>query len=108
MLQVVNKYQHRPTDADVYIGRGSALGNPFTHADLHKTKAEFQCNNREEAIAAYEPWLRTKISERDSAVCTMLNNIVKMARKGDVFLVCFCKPKSCHGDIVKKIVEEVL
>jgi hypothetical protein len=30
MITVVNKYKHTPTENDVYIGRGSALGNPFT------------------------------------------------------------------------------
>ena len=55
MIQVVNKYQHTPTDADVYIGRGSSLGNPFTGSkELANTKAEFQCSCREEAIASYE------------------------------------------------------
>lgn len=27
MINVVNKYKHQPTDNDVYIGRGSPLGN---------------------------------------------------------------------------------
>ena len=28
-----------------------------------------------------------------------------MVLSGDVNLVCFCKPKSCHGDIIKMIIE---
>ena len=28
MMRVVNKHSHKPTDNDVYCGRGSALGNP--------------------------------------------------------------------------------
>jgi len=31
-----------------------------------------------------------------------------MAKTGDVNLVCFCKPKACHGDIIKKLIEEKL
>lgn len=28
-----------------------------------------------------------------------------MAIQGDVFIVCKCKPKPCHGDVIKKVVE---
>lgn len=35
---VVNKYKE---DFDVYIGRGSKWGNPYTHIKDKTTKAEF-------------------------------------------------------------------
>ena len=38
MITVKNKYTSKPEKNDVYIGRGSPLGNPFTHMDLGKNK----------------------------------------------------------------------
>jgi len=109
MINVVNKYKHQPTDNDVYIGRGSPLGNPFTGSKkLEATKAEFQCASREEAIESYENYLRLAISNKNNYICQELNKIHKMAKLGDVNLVCFCKPKDCHGDVIKKVIEEKL
>ena len=44
---VVNKYK---SEYDVYIGRGSPWGNPFTHIKDKTTKAEFIVDTREESI----------------------------------------------------------
>ena len=108
MIHIVNKYKHKKTTNDIYIGRGSCLGNPFTHLDTNDTKAQFKCESREEAITSYENYLKDKISSKDIEICRELNNIFLLAQKNDVNLVCFCKPKSCHGDIIKKIIEERL
>ena len=109
MINVVNKYKHEPSNNDVYIGRGSPLGNPFTGSKkVENTKAAFQCSSREKAIEKYENYLRLAIYENDSYICNEMNRIWKMAKTGDVNLVCFCKPKACHGDIIKKLIEEKL
>ena len=102
MITVVNKYKHTPTENDVYIGRGSVLGNPFTSIQNRQTKAEFICNNREDSVDNFRQYLLDKISEKDTRICDELNRIYKMK---DVNLICFCKPKSCHGDVVKEIIE---
>ena len=102
MITVVNKYKHTPTENDVYIGRGSVLGNPFTSIQNRQTKAEFICNNREDSVDNFRQYLLDKISEKDTRICDELNRIYKME---DVNLICFCKPKSCHGDVVKEIIE---
>jgi hypothetical protein len=76
---------------DIYIGRGedSIWGNPYSHKD--GTLAEFRVKNRQEAIQKFEEYL--------------LNNEKLMSRihelRGKV-LGCWCKPQSCHGDILKK------
>lgn len=109
MINVVNKYKHEPSNNDVYIGRGSPLGNPFTGSkNVENTKATFQCSSREEAIKSYENYLRVAISNKNSYICNEMNRIWKMAKTGDVNLVCFCKPKTCHGDIIKKLIGEKL
>ena len=72
---------------DVYIGRGSRWGNPYSHKV--GTLAEHVVGSRTEAIQKFEEYL--------------LSNEELMASlpelKGKI-LGCFCKPKSCHGDIL--------
>ncbi|MBK6285826.1 MAG: DUF4326 domain-containing protein [Draconibacterium sp.] len=50
VLNVVNKRTHvtQTGTVDVYCGRGSVLGNPFTHKQ--GTKAQFIMASRDEAI----------------------------------------------------------
>lgn len=109
MIKVVNKYKHKPTSDDLYIGRGSILGNPFTSIKHKQTKAQYICESRGESVERYENYLREKITTKDTDICTKLNNIFIRVKRGEkVNLVCFCKPKICHGDIIKKIIEEKL
>lgn len=67
---------------DVYIGRPSKWGNPFVVGP----------HTREEAISKYEEWIQTQD--------WLLKDIHEL--KGKI-LGCFCKPKSCHGDILAEI-----
>lgn len=109
MIQVVNKHKHKPTQNDFYIGRGSALGNPFTGSkELGNTKAQFKASSREEAIALYRNWLNEKIAEKNQLVSAALNQIYLRAKKGPVSLVCYCKPQSCHGDVIKEVMEKII
>lgn len=90
---VVNK---KNSEYDIYIGRGSIWGNPYTH---HKfdTKAKYIVETREEAIRLYEIYARKNLN--------ILNNLHKLKGKT---LGCFCKPKSCHGDILVKLFKEYI
>lgn len=108
MIVVVNKRTHKSTPFDYYIGRGSSLGNIYTHKPLDKTLAQYQCDTREESIEKFKTYLNDKIRAKDSDICNALNDIYNMAKKGDVYLVCYCKDLSCHGDYIKEIIEEKL
>lgn len=99
MISVVNIKTHEPTDSDIYIGRGSPLGNPY--------RINFR-TTRDEAIARYEQYISENISSGNATIRAELNRIWKAAKVGDVNLVCFCKPEACHGDIIKKLIEEKL
>lgn len=105
-IKVVNKYKHTPTPNDIYVGRGSALGNPYTCKALHKTKAKYQANSREDSIGKYEIYLRNCISSKDAKVCAEMNRIYKAAVNGEVNLVCYCAPNPCHADVIKKIIDD--
>lgn len=97
MITVVN-VNHGDFDG-VYIGRGSPLGNPFRIN---------QRQTRDEVIDRYEEYIREKIASKDQEVCAELNKIFKAARAGNVNLKCFCSPDRCHGDVIKKLIEEKL
>jgi hypothetical protein len=76
---------------DVYIGRPSIWGNPFSH--LPNTLAIYKVKTRDDAIMQFEKWL---INQPDLvAEC-------KKELKGKT-LGCWCHPKPCHGDVLARI-----
>lgn len=95
---VVNKYKE---PYDVYIGRGSKWGNPFTHISDKQTKAEFIVATREESIEKFREYIIERISNGE----VKIDDLLELAGKR---LGCFCKPKSCHGDVLVEIVSAIL
>jgi len=109
MIQVVNRHTHIPSPNDFYIGRGSPLGNPYTSIRDRVTKAQFVCGSRDESVSKYEQYIRNEISNRNPVICKELNRIYLAAKHGTIVnLVCFCMPKKCHGETIKRIIEEKL
>jgi hypothetical protein len=109
MITVVNKRTHTGnTKNDFYIGRGSILGNPYTHIKTKYTKADYVLDTRDQAMDAYEEYLTKKIKERDSLICEELNKIWQAAKMGDVNLICYCVPKKCHGNFIKNVINSKL
>jgi hypothetical protein len=80
---------------DVYIGRPSKWGNPFSHIPAG-TKAQFVVATRYEAIEAYRNWIMTQPQ--------LLASLPELEGK---VLGCWCKPKSCHGDVLVQLVNEL-
>ena len=91
MTRVVNR---RKAPFDVYIGRPSVWGNPFSH--MPDTLAQFRVSSREEAISRFREWFLAQPE---------LVARAKRELKGKV-LGCWCKPSSCHGDVIAEIVDE--
>ena len=112
MITVVHKRTHTRTPYDFYIGRGSPLGNPFTHRkqDLkeNKGKALYWVETREEAIAKYEKWLIHALSNKWTKEYKAFYELVRAANKHDIYLVCYCSPEPCHGDVIKAEIERIL
>jgi hypothetical protein len=105
MIKVIHKKDTDKHDNVIYVGRGSALGNPYTSIKGRETLAEFVVDSRKESIECFRKYLLDCIEKREDVVCNMLNEIYNLAIKGEVCLSCYCKPKSCHGDIIKEIIE---
>lgn len=73
---------------DVYIGRPGIWGNPF-RSGVDGT--------REEVIQMYKTWIMYSSEAED--LRKQLHSL-KGKRLG-----CWCKPKSCHGDVLVEIIE---
>ena len=84
-MKIVNLHKEKYTH---YIGRGSIFGNPFKIG---------KDGNREEVIKDFERWVRLYDKLKKD-----IYNLPKEAILG-----CFCKPKTCHGDIIIKIWKEL-
>jgi hypothetical protein len=81
---------------DVYIGRGSGFGNPYTH---EKNTMGRYVGSREKAVEMYREYVLSHPG--------LIENIKSL--KGKV-LGCWCKtPESpnipCHGDVIIEILE---
>lgn len=115
---VVN-IRNRPLACDVYVGRlarGMHYGNPFGY--IHEDGAQTVSHairlkilpagsTREDTIKAYEAWLRgTEHQEWEpERRAWILRALASGALKGKK-LGCFCKPRTCHGDVLAKLAEE--
>lgn len=76
--KVYNKYAKDIPPGSVYIGRGSPYGNPFVigkHGD------------------------RDEVCDRFAAEVLPTLDVSALRGKN---LICFCKPKRCHGDDILK------
>lgn len=79
---------------DVYIGRPSKWGNPFTHLPSAQKPGMVLVESREVAIQRYREWIKTQPE--------LLKALPEL--KGKI-LGCWCKPKDCHGDVLKELVD---
>jgi hypothetical protein len=82
----------------IYVGRPSPLGNPFPM----QGEAE-----RAAVIQAYEDWLAEQLLDPSSPASREIHRLAELARKLDLCLVCFCAPKACHADIIKRTIEAI-
>lgn len=90
-----------------YIGRGgnSPLGNPFS--TKKDSLAEFIVKTHDECIDLYEQWLNEQINNFNVKVIKELGRLITIEyNTGYLYLSCFCKPKRCHGDIIRKVLNE--
>ncbi len=82
---------------DVYIGRPSKWGNPFSHIDsafLAGRHAKYKVDTRDEAVEMFEEWITKGEGQY------LLKDLHEL--KGKV-LGCWCAPYRCHGDVLLKL-----
>jgi len=78
---------------DVYVGRPSKWGNPFSHKV--NTQARYRVGSRQEAVDAYRNWLPTQPQLMES-----LHELAGMT------LGCWCSPQLCHGDVLVELANQ--
>jgi hypothetical protein len=85
MAKVINIRDREDTPDEVYIGRGSKWGNPFVIG---------RDGNREVVIEKYREYIMgTELPKQ----------VNELSGKT---LVCYCKPHSCHGDVLIELLGE--
>ena len=82
----------------IYVGRTSSLGNPFPMQG-EATRAA--------VIRDYEDWLAEQLLDPSSPASREIHRLAESARKQDLCLLCFCAPKACHADIIKRTIEAI-
>ena len=76
---------------EVYVGRPSKWGNPFSHKD--GTLAQFKVATRAEAISKFREWFLAQPE---------LVAAAKRELRGKI-LGCWCKPLACHADVLAEV-----
>lgn len=99
MIRIKNLRNEKPTQAwQVKVDRTSVLGNPF----YMKTEAQ-----RNEVCDKYDAYFRmqclTNVQFKEEL--DRLYSIWKHYGKLELF--CWCAPKRCHAETIKKYLEEV-
>ena len=87
-----------------YIGRQMVIGNEkFPGSQLAN---KFKDGTKEENIANFERWF---VENKDGHLKQILSWIVKqsvqaMNQGKQAYLVCWCAPEKCHGDVLKEYI----
>lgn len=90
MTRIVNI--NKGQEYDIYIGRGSKWGNPYSHL----YGKGIYVKDRETAILKYKEYIMNRPG--------LLEDLHELKGKT---LGCFCKPKACHGDILIQLIKEM-
>jgi hypothetical protein len=82
-LQVINRHTYEgPRDQSyLYIGRGTPLGNNWSH--VTGTAATFKVATRQDAVAEYRRWLRSEIQSGKGPALQALQNIKERVTQGE-------------------------
>jgi hypothetical protein len=83
---------------DIMFTHGSPLGN-----------RHYGDKNRERSIAGFTEDFNREIVLEGSALKIEMDRIFEiLCRIGALYLVCCCKPKACHGDVIKRSLDDAM
>ena len=81
----------------VKVDRSSVLGNPFYMADE---------SQRDKVCDKYEDYFNWIIQNKSSAFYKEVGRLLSLLKKyGKLELFCWCAPKRCHAETIKKYIE---
>jgi hypothetical protein len=93
MVTKIVNLKHEPYD--IYIGRGTKWGCPYTIIKDRPTLADEIVDSKEEALSKYKEHILSSPE--------LLNSLDELDGK---VLGCFCKPEKCHGDVLIELLEQ--
>lgn len=96
-VEVVNKYTY--SGKGINIMRGTPLGNQFTIEES---------GSREMAVLKYYKWFRKEFAKKTEVHNIIMDIVSKVQSGEEIKLICCCKPKLCHGDIIKVAIESII
>jgi hypothetical protein len=92
----------------VRITGQTPLGNPFKLGDTHIGKG-IRIETSEDIQSAYAQWFHMQIKQQNPVVIKALDAIAyREIDGGDTILICSCNKPTCHGYIIKDVVETKL
>jgi len=106
MIKVVNIRDYKGGDL-IRIDRSSVLGNPIRFNRVCIVCGERHVDDEEgrrNLVGCYKIWL-WKVGRNIEAVSKELNRLEGLALERDLVLGCWCKPKQCHGDVIKSYLD---
>lgn len=92
----------------IYIGRynsfyeleSSPLANRYRTAQYKSLKV---------VLKKYKEWIFSVYACKQGDAYDELMRLVDLHRQGkEINLACWCKPKACHGDVIKQVVEFIV
>ncbi|MFS1428590.1 DUF4326 domain-containing protein [Vibrio splendidus] len=92
MIKIANKKTHEPKNGwiDVYIGRGSPLGNPYPITPT---------DSRRKVCKKYEKYFNERVVILGDPVREEVKRIFRLVMAGEnINLICYCFPLQCHGE----------
>ena len=93
----MNKVVHcKKENFDVYIGRPSKWGNPFSYKS--NSIAKYKVKNSNEALSKYRQWITEGEGKH------LLKDLHELK---DKTLGCWCNPKPCHGNILIELINQL-
>lgn len=103
MIEIMNLKKAKPSEAyDFFIDRHkSPVGNPYVE------KQGVKESERDAVCDKYETYFNSKVVTRAYTPFHEYLNKIKAAyiKYGKVRLFCWCAPKRCHGETIKRWLE---
>jgi hypothetical protein len=98
LIEIKNLRKHKLSEPyDFYIDRRSVLGNPYT---LYCEEERNKCCD------LYDQYFQGMVERNNKQFIEYLEEIKKaLDIYGQVRLFCWCHPKRCHGETIKKYLE---
>lgn len=92
------KYEKPQYAWQVKVDRSSILGNPFHMAN--ESQRKYVCEQ-------YEEYFYETMKQEGCAFYNRVMELIEIAKKyGKLELFCWCAPRRCHAQTIKKYIEE--